>query len=100
MTESTRVIDPHVNYYTDEYVEAVIDADTISTYRRADGRLVAVWRSDTTLTFARLSYSGLVERYPRIRWIFSHLGSLAMDETERAALVGGRALALLAGRSV
>jgi aminocarboxymuconate-semialdehyde decarboxylase len=30
--------------------------------------------SDTTLALARLSYSGVFERYPRIRWVFSHLG--------------------------
>lgn len=44
------VIDLHVHYYTDTYVEAVKSADTITTYRRGDGRLVAKWRSGVTLT--------------------------------------------------
>lgn len=44
------VVDLHVHYYTDTYVEAVLSADTISTYRRADGRLVAKWRSGVALT--------------------------------------------------
>jgi predicted TIM-barrel fold metal-dependent hydrolase len=30
--------------------------------------------SDTTLAVARLCYAGVFDRYPRIRWIFSHLG--------------------------
>lgn len=29
---------------------------------------------DTTLALARLAYSGVFERYPDIRWVFSHLG--------------------------
>lgn len=44
------MIDLHVHYYTDEYVEAVKEADTIRTYRRADGRLVAMWRNGVALT--------------------------------------------------
>jgi predicted TIM-barrel fold metal-dependent hydrolase len=44
------VIDLHVHYYTDHYVEAVENAPTISTYRRGDGRLVAKWRSGVALT--------------------------------------------------
>ena len=30
--------------------------------------------ADTNLAIARLTYSGVFERFPRIRWIFSHLG--------------------------
>lgn len=30
--------------------------------------------ADTDLALARLAYSGVFERYPRIRWVFSHLG--------------------------
>lgn len=30
--------------------------------------------SETPLTVARLAYSGVFERYPKIRWVFSHLG--------------------------
>lgn len=44
------VVDLHVHYYTDEYVAAILGADTISTYRRGDGRLVAKWRSGVALT--------------------------------------------------
>ena len=44
------VIDLHVHYYTDHYVEAVENAPGISTYRRGDGRLVAKWRNGVTLT--------------------------------------------------
>lgn len=29
---------------------------------------------DTTLALARLTYAGIFERYPQIRWVFSHLG--------------------------
>lgn len=44
------IIDLHVHYYTDRYVDAILSADTISTYRRQDGRLVAKWRSGVALT--------------------------------------------------
>ncbi|MGH8913407.1 MAG: amidohydrolase family protein [Acidimicrobiia bacterium] len=50
MSETASVIDLHVHYYTNAYVTAVKDADTINTYRRGDGRLVAEWRSGVTLT--------------------------------------------------
>ena len=30
--------------------------------------------ADTNLAVARLAFSGVFERYPRIRWVFSHLG--------------------------
>lgn len=30
--------------------------------------------ADTMLALARLIYSGLLERYPNVRWVFSHLG--------------------------
>jgi len=30
--------------------------------------------ADTNLALARLAYSGVFERYPRIRWVISHLG--------------------------
>lgn len=30
--------------------------------------------SDTNLALARLAFGGVFERYPRIRWVFSHLG--------------------------
>jgi aminocarboxymuconate-semialdehyde decarboxylase len=29
---------------------------------------------DTNLALARLAYSGVFERHPRVRWVFSHLG--------------------------
>lgn len=44
------VVDLHVHYYTERYVSAILSADTISTYRRGDGRLVAKWRSGVALT--------------------------------------------------
>lgn len=50
MTNQREVIDLHVHYYTDDYVDAVKQADTIGTYRRADGRLVALWRTGVALT--------------------------------------------------
>lgn len=50
MTEATGVIDLHVHYYTDTYASAVASANTIQTYRRQDGRLVAKWRSGVALT--------------------------------------------------
>jgi aminocarboxymuconate-semialdehyde decarboxylase len=50
MPEEAGVIDLHVHYYTKEYVSAITNADTIQTYRRQDGRLVAKWRSGVALT--------------------------------------------------
>ena len=44
------VIDLHVHYYTDQYIDAVKASKHIDTYRRADGRLVARWRSGVALT--------------------------------------------------
>lgn len=44
------VVDLHVHYYTDDYVSAILSADTIKTYRRGDGRLVAKWISGVALT--------------------------------------------------
>jgi predicted TIM-barrel fold metal-dependent hydrolase len=44
------IIDLHVHYYTEKYVSAILSADTISTYKRQDGRLVAKWRSGVSLT--------------------------------------------------
>ncbi|MDH5522177.1 MAG: amidohydrolase [Acidimicrobiia bacterium] len=44
------VVDLHVHYYTDDYVEAVRNSNRIGTYRRGDGRLVATWRSGVALT--------------------------------------------------
>jgi aminocarboxymuconate-semialdehyde decarboxylase len=46
----TGVIDFHVHYYTDTYVDAILSAESITTYRRQDGRLVAKWRSGVALT--------------------------------------------------
>jgi aminocarboxymuconate-semialdehyde decarboxylase len=50
MAEPANLIDLHVHYYTDNYVSAIIGADTIDTYRRQDGRLVAKWGSGVALT--------------------------------------------------
>ena len=44
------VIDLHVHYYTDRYIDAVKASEQIHTYRRADGRLVARWRIGVALT--------------------------------------------------
>lgn len=44
------VVDLHVHYYTERYVEAVASAASVTTYRRQDGRLVAKWRSGVALT--------------------------------------------------
>ena len=44
------VIDLHVHYYTDQYIDAVKASERIDTYRRADGRLVARWRGGVALT--------------------------------------------------
>lgn len=50
MVAEAGVIDLHVHYYTDTYVSAITSADSIRTYRRQDGRLVAKWRSGVALT--------------------------------------------------
>lgn len=36
--------------------------------------LGVMFLADTMLALARLIYSGLLERYPNVRWVFSHLG--------------------------
>lgn len=36
--------------------------------------LAVSFMGDTTLAVSRLIYSGVLQRYPRIRWVFSHLG--------------------------
>lgn len=38
---------------------------------------------DTTLAAARLVFSGVVERYPRIRWVLTHMGGAIPYITER-----------------
>lgn len=54
------------------YVHPTVpDADHLSDYALAIG---VGFLGDTNLALARLSYSGVFERHPRIRWIFSHLG--------------------------
>ena len=54
------------------YVHPTVpDADHLSDYALAIG---VGFLGDTNLVLARLAYSGVFERHPRIRWIFSHLG--------------------------
>ncbi|HEX9763289.1 MAG TPA: amidohydrolase family protein [Acidimicrobiia bacterium] len=54
------------------YVHPTVpDAAHLDSYALA---IAVGFLSDTTLALARLSYSGVFERYPRIRWVFSHLG--------------------------
>ena len=54
------------------YVHPTVpDAESLSDYALAIG---VGFLGDTNLALARLSYSGVFERYPRIRWVFSHLG--------------------------
>jgi predicted TIM-barrel fold metal-dependent hydrolase len=54
------------------YVHPTVpDAEHLDDYALAIG---VGFLSDTNLALARLSYSGVFERYPRIRWVFSHLG--------------------------
>lgn len=54
------------------YVHPTVpDAEHLSDYALAIG---VGFLGDTNLALARLSYSGVFERYPRIRWVFSHLG--------------------------
>lgn len=54
------------------YVHPTVpEADHMSDYALAIG---VGFLADTNLALARLTYSGVFERFPRIRWIFSHLG--------------------------
>jgi len=55
------VIDLHVHYYTDTFVEAVQNADSIETYWRDDGRLVALWRGGVALTVPQ-PHPGVAQR--------------------------------------
>lgn len=46
-----------------------------STSMQAHALAIAMgFFADTNLALARLAYSGVFERYPRIRWVVSHLG--------------------------
>ncbi|MFQ5879074.1 MAG: amidohydrolase family protein [Dehalococcoidia bacterium] len=36
--------------------------------------LAVAFMGETALAIARLTFAGIFERYPRIRWVFSHLG--------------------------
>lgn len=54
------------------YVHPTVpDAEHLEDFALAIG---VGFLADTNLALARLSYSGVFERYPRIRWVFSHLG--------------------------
>jgi aminocarboxymuconate-semialdehyde decarboxylase len=54
------------------YVHPTVpDAGHLDDYALAIG---VGFLADTNLALARLSYAGVFERYPRIRWVFSHLG--------------------------
>jgi predicted TIM-barrel fold metal-dependent hydrolase len=54
------------------YVHPTVpDAEHLSDYALAIG---VGFLGDTNLALARLAYSGVFERHPRIRWVFSHLG--------------------------
>jgi aminocarboxymuconate-semialdehyde decarboxylase len=54
------------------YVHPTVpDAEHLDDFALAIG---VGFLADTNLALARLSYSGVFERYPRIRWVFSHLG--------------------------
>lgn len=43
------MIDLHVHYYPDTFVEAIQHAPTIDTYRREDGRIIARWNGGVAL---------------------------------------------------
>jgi aminocarboxymuconate-semialdehyde decarboxylase len=54
------------------YVHPTVpEADHLADYGLAIG---VGFFADTNLALARLAYSGVFERYPDIRWVFSHLG--------------------------
>lgn len=54
------------------YVHPTVpEADHLTDYGLAIG---VGFFADTNLALARLAYSGVFERYPDIRWVFSHLG--------------------------
>ena len=54
------------------YVHPTVpDAGHLDDYALAIG---VGFLADTNLALARLSFAGVFERYPRIRWVFSHLG--------------------------
>jgi aminocarboxymuconate-semialdehyde decarboxylase len=54
------------------YVHPTVpEAKHLSDYGLAIG---VGFLADTNLALARLAYSGVFERYPDIRWVFSHLG--------------------------
>lgn len=43
------IIDLHVHYYPDSFVEAITNAPGLETYRRDDGRIVVLWRGGVAL---------------------------------------------------
>ncbi|HEX5997351.1 MAG TPA: amidohydrolase family protein [Jiangellales bacterium] len=58
---STPVIDMHVHYYTDRYLDAVERAATTDVYRRDDGRFVARWQGGVALTVPQ-PHPGVAQR--------------------------------------
>jgi predicted TIM-barrel fold metal-dependent hydrolase len=60
-TSAELVIDMHVHYYTETYLRAVQEAPTTETYRRDDGRIVALWRGGVALTVPQ-PHPGVTER--------------------------------------
>lgn len=56
-----QVIDLHVHYYTDTFVDAIKNAPAIKTSWRDDGRLVARWRSGVALTVVQ-PHPGVAQR--------------------------------------
>jgi predicted TIM-barrel fold metal-dependent hydrolase len=56
-----RIIDMHVHYYSETYLRAIQEAPTLHTYRRSDGRLVALWRGGVSLTVPQ-PHPGVAER--------------------------------------
>jgi predicted TIM-barrel fold metal-dependent hydrolase len=55
------IVDLHVHYYPPAYVEAIQAAPTLETYRRDDGRIVALWRGGVALAVPQ-PHPGVAER--------------------------------------
>lgn len=56
------IIDLHVHYYTDDYLEAVTNADTTRiTFREHDNRFVCTWRGGIALTVPQ-PHPGVAQR--------------------------------------
>lgn len=55
------IIDLHIHYYVQEYVDAILAAPSLDTYVRDDGRIVALWRGGVAIAIPQ-PHPGIAQR--------------------------------------